>query len=147
MAYTGNYRRNTTAAATRPGRGGTTGFRRGTQPPARGGRRGTGRTTGPRSVMLGVLSICCFPAYWLMIALTWGMLMKAAQDQSMSGVAGAGVVALLSFLVPLVGIGLGIAGLAVKRSNKVLAGIGLGLNVVVLVLWLALRASAANAAG
>lgn len=90
------------------------------------------RPPGRRSPLLGILSLVAFALFWLFLLLAFNSLMVGAQNADGKRVIASGVLGLVSFLWPIAGFVLGLVGVVMQRSQKVVAGIGLGLNVLLL---------------
>lgn len=90
------------------------------------------RSPSRRSPLLGILSLVAFALFWLFLLLAFNSLMVGAQNADGKRVIASGVLGLVSFLWPIAGFVLGLVGVVMQRSQKVVAGIGLGLNVLLL---------------
>ncbi len=112
--------------------------------PGAAGRGGYGRNTGrnqrrtrTRSSALGIFSILCFVAFWLIfIALgsaTSSMINSGAVTDSAAGALVAG--GLLAMAMPVIGLILGIIGCVVRTSERGVAITGIILNALLL-LWM-----------
>ena len=82
--------------------------------------------------MLGILSLIAFVLFWFFLLLAFNSLMVGAQNADGKRVIASGVLGLVSFLWPIAGFVLGLVGVVMQRSHKVVAGFGLGLNVLLL---------------
>lgn len=85
-----------------------------------------------RSPLLGILSLIAFVLFWFFLLLAFNSLMVGAQNADGKRVIASGVLGLVSFLWPIAGFVLGLVGVVMQRSHKVVAGFGLGLNVLLL---------------
>jgi hypothetical protein len=123
----------------------------GTRRPSTQRLAGAGRTTSrlqprglPRkgarkqSMVLGILSLVAFCLFWVFVVLAANSAVAAvAHEDGRRLVASVGL-GLFSFVMPILGVVLGIIGVILKNSQKVVAGIGLGLNGM-LVLYILLN--------
>ena len=102
-------------------------------------RPGTGRSSGrhgrkPKSALMGGLSIGGFVLYWVFAFAAMATAVDAVNTMGSGAapttgqLAGIGVLALLALISTLVGLALGIAGVAMRSSSKPVAIVGLVLN-------------------
>lgn len=104
-------------------------------------QRGTGQqrafTRRPRtSALLGIISIFCLIFAILCFGLSVTTAAHAFMNMNTTAMAGAGILAILSLLLPVAGTVVGIVGVSRRTSNKVVAAIGLTLNGLLVLLVL-----------
>ncbi len=85
--------------------------------------------------MLGILSLVAFGLFWLFLLLAANSAMTALVQEDGNRLVASARLGLFSFVMPIIGVVLGIIGVVMKNSQKAVAGIGLGLNGL-LVLWI-----------
>lgn len=86
-------------------------------------------------MVLGILSLVAFCLFWVFVVVAMNSAMTALVQEDGRRLVASARLGLFSFVMPIVGLVLGIIGVALKNSQKVVAGIGLGLNTI-LVLWI-----------
>jgi hypothetical protein len=84
--------------------------------------------------MLGILSIVSFFLFWVFIAIAATAAISSINSRNGSGLIASGFIGLCAFGFPILGMILGIIGIAMKRSLTVVAAIGLAMNAL-LVGW------------
>lgn len=94
-----------------------------------------GKRPRKQSLMLGVLSLASFGLFWVFLLLAANSAMTAVVQEDGRRLAASVGLGLFSFIMPIIGVVLGIIGVSLKSSQKTIAGIGLGLNGL-LVLWI-----------
>lgn len=88
-----------------------------------------------QSLVLGILSLVAFCLFWVFVVLAMNSAMTAVVQEDGNRLVASARLGLFSFVMPIVGLVLGIIGVLLKNSQKVIAGIGLGLNGL-LVIWI-----------
>lgn len=124
-------RRQATQRLAAPGRGTTRTAAR-TQPR---GLAASNKRPRKQSMMLGILSLVAFCLFWVFVVVAMNSAVTALVQEDGNRLVASARLGLFSFVMPIIGLVLGIIGVLLKNSQKVVAGIGLGLNGI-LVLWI-----------
>jgi len=95
----------------------------------------SGKRPRKQSLVLGILSLVAFGLFWLFLLLAANSAVTAVVQEDGRRLAASVGLGLFSFVMPIIGLVLGIIGVVMKNSQKVVAGIGLGLNGLLL-LWI-----------
>ena len=123
----------TTATPPRPGTGRQQG--RGRTSTA---LRGTGRKARVRAdnPLLGILSSACFVLFWVFLFVAAFGAVDAVKHEDEGLLRTSAGVMLAGFIMPIIGLSLGIAGLVHRRAQRVAAWIGVALNGCLLLFFL-----------
>jgi hypothetical protein len=84
------------------------------------------------SILWGGISLLAFIFFWMFILIGVNVVMSSVKNGSGTGMTAGGVIALIGFLFPLVGLTTGIIGIVKTDSHKILSTISLILNCGVL---------------
>jgi hypothetical protein len=85
-----------------------------------------------KSIVLGVCSIGSFCLFWVVLLIAMNVVMTSLMNSNVRGLMGAGVIGLLAFIFPILGLTIGIIGAASKHAEKITAYIGAILNGLLL---------------